>query len=274
MEGRTTTYGIEPRGDYVFGVVEEGAMRSRRGRERRLVEAGQLVAWDPSGPHSGTGVDGRPWTSRLMVVEVGSLLDLVADRDRDPLVEVEFPQPVLSDPELVSDFRRLHIALERPTTRLEREERLAEWLAAVIDRGGTHRLTVGRAHRDERALRLALDYLRDHGGRNVGLDELAAAAGIGKFRLVRLFRDRTGLPPHSLQLAHRIRTARRLLEAGRPIAEVAAATGFADQSHLHRHFQRSLGLTPGQYQRRILDTGRGRLDAATGQSWVVERRRR
>jgi AraC-like DNA-binding protein len=256
MEGQTTTYGVEPRGDYVFGVVEDGAMRSRRGRERRLVEAGQLVAWDPSAPHSGTGVDGRPWTTRLMVVEVGSLLDLVADRDRDPLVEVEFPQPVLSDPALVNDFRRLHTALERPTTRLEREERLAGWLAAVVDRSGTHRLTVGRARGDEQALRLALDYLRDHGRRNVGLDELAAAAGIGKFRLVRLVRDRTGLPPHSLQLAHWIRTARRLLEAGRSIAEVAAETGFADQSHLHRHFQRSLGLTPGEYQRRILDSSR------------------
>jgi AraC-like DNA-binding protein len=263
MEGQTTTYGIEPRGDYVFGVVEQGAMRSRRGRERRLVEAGQLVAWDPSAPHSGTGVDGRPWSTRLMVVEVGSLLDLVADRDRDPLVEVEFPQPVLSDPVLVHDFRRLHTALERPTTRLEREERLAGWLAAVVDRSGTHRLTVGRARGDERALRLALDYLRDHSRRNVGLDELAAAAGIGKFRLVRLVRDRTGLPPHSLQLAHGIRTARRLLEAGRSIAEVAAETGFADQSHLHRHFQRSLGLTPGEYQRRILNTSRRPLATTT-----------
>jgi AraC-like DNA-binding protein len=258
MKGQTTTYGIEPRGEYVFGVVEEGAMRSRRGRERRLVEAGQLVAWDPSAPHSGAAVDGRAWFSRLMVIEVGNLLDLAADSDRDPLVEVEFPQPVLSEPKLANEFRRLHAALERPTTRLEREERLAEWLAAMVDLGGARPATVDQTPRDERALRRAMDYLGDHSNRNVGLDELAAAAGIGKFRLVRLFRDRTGLPPHSLQLAHRIRTARRLLEAGRSIAEVAAATGFADQSHLHRHFQRSLGLTPGQYRRRILDTGRGR----------------
>jgi AraC-like DNA-binding protein len=274
MEGRTTTYGIEPRGEYIFGLVEDGAMRSRRGRERRLVEAGQLVAWDPSAPHSGAAAGGRAWFSRLMVIEVGSLLDLVTDQDRNPLVELEFPRPVLSDPALADEFRRLHAALERPTTRLEREERLAGWLAAMADRGGRRPATVDQTPRDERALRRAMEYLGDHSNRNVGLNELAAAAGIGKFRLVRLFRDRTGLPPHSLQLAHRIRTARRLLEAGRPIAEVAAATGFADQSHLHRHFQRSLGLTPGQYQRRILDTGRGRLDAATGQSWVVERRRR
>jgi transcriptional regulator GlxA family with amidase domain len=98
---------------------------------------------------------------------------------------------------------------------------------------------------------LAYDFLGDWPERNVGLDELAAAAGIGKFRLIRLFHERTGLPPHALQLAHRIRKARRLLEAGETIADVAAATGFADQSHLHRHFQRGLGLTPGEYQRRF-----------------------
>jgi methylphosphotriester-DNA--protein-cysteine methyltransferase len=74
-------------------------------------------------------------------------------------------------------------------------------------------------------------------------------AGIGKFRLIRLFRERTGLPPHAPQIAHRIRAARRLLEAGEPIAETAFATAFADQSHLHRQFQRSLGLTPARLAR-------------------------
>jgi transcriptional regulator GlxA family with amidase domain len=54
-----------------------------------------------------------------------------------------------------------------------------------------------------------------------------------------------------VQLAHRIRKARRLLEAGTPVADIAAGTGFADQSHLHRHFQRSIGLTPGEYRRRF-----------------------
>ena len=104
---------------------------------------------------------------------------------------------------------------------------------------------------DDKALRLARDYLGDQPERNVSLDELATAAGIGKFRLIRLFRQHTGLPPHALQLAHRIRSARRMLEAGETVAEAAAAGGFADQSHLHRHFRRSLGVTPAEYQRRF-----------------------
>ena len=131
--------------------------------------------------------------------------------------------------------------------------RAARRLAARRDRPSAtprrrRRATGGR---DDRALRLAYAYLANRPERNIGLDELAAAAGIGKFRLVRLFRERTGLPPHAFQIAHRIRRAQRMLEAGETIARTALATGFADQSHLHRHFRRSLGMTPRQYQARL-----------------------
>ena len=145
-----------------------------------------------------------------------------------------------------------YLQLEAPTTRLERDEQLAEWLRALIERSSARRQTPAPLNpHDDNALRLACDYLGDQSERNVGLDELAAAAGIGKFRLIRLFRERTGLAPHALLVAHRVRKARRLLEAGETIAATAAASGFADQSHLHRHFQRTLGITPGEYQRRL-----------------------
>ena len=52
-----------------------------RGREQRLVLPGQLVAWDPSDAHAGAAVDGRPWTSRLMVVEVAGLAALAGDAE-------------------------------------------------------------------------------------------------------------------------------------------------------------------------------------------------
>ena len=162
-----------------------------------------------------------------------------------------FPEPVVSDPWLITEFVRLHRALEGPTTRLDRDARLAEWLRALVERSGVRRVRPHPSARDRAAIRRACDYLGDQAERNVGLDELAAAAGIGKFRLIRLIREHTGLTPHALQIAHRVRRARRLLEAGETIAATAAATGFADQSHLHRHFQRSLGLTPAEYRRRL-----------------------
>jgi AraC-like DNA-binding protein len=48
-------------------------------------------------------------------------------------------------------------------------------------------------------------------------------------------------------VALRVNLARRLLERGERATDVAGLAGFADQSHLNRHFRRRLGKTPAQY---------------------------
>ena len=40
-----------------------------------------------------------------------------------------------------------------------------------------------------------------------------------------------------------------LMREGEPVAEVAAACGFVDQSHLTRAFKRAFGMTPGVFRR-------------------------
>ena len=69
--------------------------------------------------HAGVAVDGRPWASRLMVVEVADLAALADDAERDPLADVVFPEPVIADRALAVSFERLHAALDSSATRLE-----------------------------------------------------------------------------------------------------------------------------------------------------------
>jgi AraC-like DNA-binding protein len=45
----------------------------------------------------------------------------------------------------------------------------------------------------------------------------------------------------------RLGVARRAIAAGTPLAEAAAAAGFADQSHMTRQFGRAYGMTPGRF---------------------------
>ena len=45
----------------------------------------------------------------------------------------------------------------------------------------------------------------------------------------------------------RLARARALVGAGAPLAELAAATGFADQAHFSRHFKQAYGLPPGRW---------------------------
>jgi len=66
--------------------------------------------------------------------------------------------------------------------------------------------------------------------------------------LVRAFTHTHGLPPHQYLTGRRVELARQLLLDGQRPAEVAAAVGFHDQSHLTRHFKRYLGVSPARYR--------------------------
>jgi AraC-like DNA-binding protein len=83
----------------------------------------------------------------------------------------------------------------------------------------------------------------------ITLDELAAHARLDKFHLCRAFRNEVGLPPHAYVTHRRVSRAQDLLSRGIPQAEVAASVGLYDQSQLHRHFKRILGVTPGAFAR-------------------------
>jgi AraC-like DNA-binding protein len=95
----------------------------------------------------------------------------------------------------------------------------------------------------------AAEYLHSHFTQSVSLEQLAAAAGLSQFVLVRSFSRRYGVPPHAFQLNLRITRARELLAKGVPAGLVAAELGFCDQSHFARHFKRIVRVNPGEYAR-------------------------
>lgn len=250
MSGATSSYEVSSYAEYVFGIVDRSTMTARRGRSRYDVGPGELVAWDPSASHGATMPDDRPWSARVAVVELAAVHDLLHDPDESWSGPVAFPEPVIADSVVVEQFRRCHDVLAGTPSALEQETTLALWLRLLVRRGrGRPRSPAPRPGRDRRAVRVARDVLESAPEGTVTLDELADAAGIGKFRLVRSFAAEFGVTPHRYQLGIRVARARRALEAGRSAAETAASTGFADQSHLHRHFRRSTGMTPAAYAR-------------------------
>jgi AraC-like DNA-binding protein len=95
------------------------------------------------------------------------------------------------------------------------------------------------------------DYLDAHCADNPSLADLARLTGLSPHYLNRLFQRQVGLPPHAYLVQRRLMRARQLIRAGHSPLEASLESGFSDQSHLHRHFKRTHGLTPGQYHRAI-----------------------
>ncbi len=88
-----------------------------------------------------------------------------------------------------------------------------------------------------RQLRAVTDYLEGHLAERVDPDELACLTGLSAAHFHRAFKASTGMPPHMWLTDLRIRRAREMmLAADRPLAEIAAETGFSDQPHFTRCF--------------------------------------
>lgn len=80
--------------------------------------------------------------------------------------------------------------------------------------------------------------------------ELAREAGVHPVHLSRTFRRHHGKTIGSFVKEKRVYHAMVLIEQGRmTLAEIASASGFADQSHLSRVFKRVAGITPGAFRR-------------------------
>ena len=119
-----------------------------------------------------------------------------------------------------------------------------EFMTSVA-RGGDH--PSGRA---PAWLRTAVEYLHARADQEIRLDAVASATGVHPAHLNRVFRTHYRCSVGEYVRRLRIdRATHELSQSDRSIAEIAAALGFADQSHFTRVFVRCTGLTPGRYRR-------------------------
>jgi AraC family transcriptional regulator len=117
---------------------------------------------------------------------------------------------------------------------------------------GPRPLTVveSRSAPSSQAFRRALEYVDANLASPLRVAELAKAADCSQKQLSRAFRERKGMLPHDYVLSLRVERARSLISRGHlSLAQVAAVTGFADQSQMTKIFQKLLGTTPGRLRR-------------------------
>lgn len=97
-----------------------------------------------------------------------------------------------------------------------------------------------------------LAHIEQHLGEKLGLDELAALAGVSRALFAREFTARFGCAPHRYLNRRRVERAKDLLRLGGvSLADVAYEVGFCGQSHLATIFKAFEGRTPSAYLRSV-----------------------
>jgi AraC-like DNA-binding protein len=81
----------------------------------------------------------------------------------------------------------------------------------------------------------------------LGIGPLARSFGLHPVRFAHLFREAFAHSPSAVRQNHRAaRAVGQLICSGTPLAEIAAAEGFADQAHLSRAVRQATGWSPGR----------------------------
>jgi AraC-like DNA-binding protein len=100
--------------------------------------------------------------------------------------------------------------------------------------------------------RRAREFLRANIKRGVALKEVARECGLSVGHFSRAFHRTLGVAPHKWLIEQRVALSKEKLRHGRSsLSDVAAECGFSDQSHLARHFQRIVGVSPGAWRRAL-----------------------
>jgi AraC-like DNA-binding protein len=232
-----------------LGLVVDGAItlhtRTRSGTAKR----GSFVLINTEEMHRGSPDAPGGWSCRTMHLHPEAIRRAAEELKRFTRHPgVAFRGPTFEDAELSRALLALHRHSETENSSLERQSRMVALLSRLLARHAETHLRLPENVHEPLAVQRARAFLDENLSDKVTLDELAAVSCVTPFRLLRAFQRATGLTPHAYQVQARVRVAHALLRSGEPLANIAAAVGFADQAHMTRVFKRIMGATPGQYR--------------------------
>jgi AraC-like DNA-binding protein len=219
-------------------IVDDGAVRYDLDRHEHGTPHDTVSLLPPHVPHNGSPATAGGFRKRVIYLD-GSRLG-------EELIGPAVDSPDLRDPVLRLRVGQLHTALAQPGDELEADSRLT----LIGDRLRGHLRpgdATGTPRRDPALARRLRELLDERVVDGIALDEAATLVRAHPAHLVRAFSTAYGIAPHQYLMSRRVDRARRLLLDGLPPGEVAAVTGFYDQSHLTRHFRKLVGVTPGRY---------------------------
>jgi AraC-like DNA-binding protein len=227
---------------YAIGVTLHGIQTFTYRGATHYSKPGDLVILHPDELHDGGAATEDGLRYRMLYLEP-SLLQKGLGHGWSSLPFVG--DPVVNDPALRSTLLAVLSDIDG-----ELDDLLADQLVAEVADGLTRNARGTAPEAAKTALNtvaLARDYLDTHATQTVRSSDLEAVSGMDRFSLSRQFKALLGTSPHRYLTMRRLGRARAMIETGIPLAEAAAAAGFADQSHLNRQFKKAFGMTPGRW---------------------------
>jgi AraC-like DNA-binding protein len=232
-------YAMHRHDTYAIGRTLAGVQSFHYQKSMRHSLPGHTIVLHPDEPHDGQAGTHEGFRYRMIYIEPALFQDVLGGKTL-PFID----SGVSTDPRLYYALEVLLPRMSSPLQPLEQDEALAELalaLAAVSDASPVS------ASRCFASARRAREYLHAHLEQQVTLDELEQATGRERWRLIRDFRAFYSTSPYRYLTMRRLEVARKRMLQGCTLTDAAMGAGFADQSHMTRHFAKTYGMSPGRW---------------------------
>ena len=235
--------------DYALWVTRGAPLTiAESAHHEQTIPEGTLVMMEPETVVSVSAE--QPYDFHMVFIPPSAFALVFEGGPGDPGRSIALPKLWSSSAAVVRVFLAALDDLARARSPMEGRVALLQLVLGLIGAGLLERPPGMKLH--SAVISRAREHIRGTYARGITLDELSGRVGMCKYALVRAFTREFGLPPHMYQTYLRVMKARSLIRDGRHISDAALEVGFTDQSHLHRHFKRMLGCTPGSYAKQVL----------------------
>lgn len=235
--------------EMLLGVTQQGVQQFSCHRSLHVSTPGRAILIEPGAVHDGHAPEAEGFTYAMLYLPqpfVSSITERLGIGDASSL-QAAFHSTLTDDAQLIGAIQQAFHALHNNEGRLARDQGIDHLLGTLARHVCLKPASLRRDSPQE--LQRARDFLHAQMAYDVSLEELSTFSGVDRFRLTRQFKRAFGQSPHAYLVRLRLRTARALLARGMKPADVAAQTGFSDQSHLGVWFRRAFRMTPAAYRR-------------------------
>lgn len=257
---RRVRWGAGARTDYGALLLLEGTLRwsAEGGASGEIAERGALLFAPGDAPHAASRAGAEYLLLTLAPVFVLDCAVRAGLTRADAFINFRTPA-VEHDARLARLARDLADELHEEAAGQELvvaalvEQMMVQLLRRYSNVRRSDALELSRAGLVDRRIRRAVELMHAQLGRDLPLEEIAAAAHLSPFHFARLFKKLTGATPHAYLAGLRAARAQELLaETDLSVTEVGARVGYASSSHFAKAFRQATGLSPRAFRRALV----------------------
>ena len=230
---------------YAIGLTDTGVQDFDYRGVTQHSTPGKVVVLHPDETHDGRAGSRDGFGYRIVYVAPARIRDAARAIHGRPCALPFMREPVTRNVRLAC---AIDAAFRHGTEPLAIDALVVQFTRALLEGDPSCGSVTPTTHIDGDALRRARDFLDAETSRVVRSSELEAITGLTRYDLTRQFHTAFGTSPYRYSLMRRLARALVQLREDDSLADVALATGFADQPHLTRMFKAAFGLTPAQYR--------------------------